>query len=275
MGDTLLQLDVSVDYRTKPGVLRDVSLDVEAGEILGLVGLSGSGKSTLSLAILRLLDRSATVRGRVEFQGRDLLTLTEREMRAVRGKEIGLVLQSPMAALNPALTIGRQLFEAWACHGGSKVGWDERVAEVLESVSLPSDPAFLKNYPRQLSVGLAQRVLIGMAILHKPRLLIADEPTSALDAITQAEILKLFAELRRKLDMAILFISHDLLTIAQYSDRVAILDAGRIVESGPTDAIFRDPQSDFTRRLVAALPTNRNGARGDRRHLLHDSAGAR
>jgi ABC-type dipeptide/oligopeptide/nickel transport system ATPase component len=252
----ILDLSISVDYRTKPGVLKDCALKIFPAESVGLVGLSGSGKSTLSLAILRLLDRNATVNGEATFEGRDLLQLNEREMRAIRGKGIGLVLQSPMAALNPSLTIGKQLYEAWRCHDGAASAWAGRADEVLQSVSLPTNAAFLKNYPRQLSVGLAQRVLIAMAILHNPRLLIADEPTSALDVITQAEILELFTELRRKLGVAVLFISHDLLSIAAHCDRVAILEGGSIVESGPTQSIFESPAHPFTRRLVDAIPTN-------------------
>ncbi len=254
--DPLLALNISVDYPGKPGVLRDLSIEVGRGEIVGLVGQSGSGKSTLAMAILRLLDlKGGAARGSIDFDGRDLMQLREREMRGVRGKEIGLVLQSPMTALNPALRIGTQLEEAWRCHGGTSATWKSKAMEVLESVSLPPDPSFLRRFPRQLSVGLAQRVLIAMAILHRPALLLADEPTSALDVITQSEILQLFAKLNRELDMAMLFISHDLLSVATLCHRVAILHEGEIVECAPVDEIFQRPRHSYTQRLIAALPT--------------------
>jgi ABC-type dipeptide/oligopeptide/nickel transport system ATPase component len=251
----LLETHLRVDYTGKPGVLRDLMIRVDPGEILGLVGQSGSGKSTLSLAILRLLDRkNAVIHGEVRFAGRDLLALHEREMRRVRGREIGLVLQSPLAALNPALRIGTQLKEAWRCHERGGAEGDRRIEETLESVNLPADDAFQRKFPRELSVGLAQRVLIAMAILHRPRLLIADEPTSALDVITQAEILALFSRLSRELGMAILFISHDLPAVASLCDQVAILHDGEIVEQSSPDAIFGRPRHPYTRRLVFAIP---------------------
>lgn len=251
----LLSVNLSVDYAGKPGVLRDLALDVRHGEVVGLIGQSGSGKSTLALAILRLLDRrGGSVRGSILLEGRDLMALSERELRRVRGKEIALVLQSPMSALNPALRIGTQLEEAWRCHGGDSGSWKERVREVLESVSLPGEESFLRKYPRQLSVWLAQRVLIAMAILHRPALLLADEPTSALDVITQAEILDLFARLSRQLEMAMLFISHDLMSVAALCDRVAILHDGQIVEMAATDDIFHDPRHPYTRQLISAIP---------------------
>ncbi len=256
MNEPLLSLNISVDYPGKPGVLKNVALEVHPGEVVGLIGQSGSGKSTLAMAILQLLKLKGGVAiGYVRFNGRDLMTAPERELRSIRGKEIGLVLQSPMSALNPALRIGTQLKEAWRCHGGESAGWSQRAMELLESVSLPAEESFLRKYPRQLSVGLAQRVLIAMAILHRPALLLADEPTSALDVITQSEILDLFARLSRELDMAVLFISHDLLSVARLCDRVAILHGGEIVEVAPTHEVFQTPSHPYTQRLVAALPT--------------------
>ncbi len=255
MTTPLLSLNVSVDYPGKPAVLRDLSLEVDHGEIVGLVGQSGSGKSTLAMAILRLLDfKGGSARGSIHFNGRDLMNLSERELRRIRGKEIGLVLQSPMTALNPALRIGTQLEEAWRCHGGSRASFEARAPQLLESVSLPAELSFLRRYPRQLSVGLAQRVLIAMAILHRPPLLLADEPTSALDVITQSEILQLFAKLNRDLNVAMLFISHDLLSVATLCHRVAILHEGQIVECASTADIFERPRHPYTQRLVAALP---------------------
>lgn len=252
----LLSLRISADYPEKPGVLREVCLELHRGEVLGLVGASGCGKSTLTLAILKLLHlKRGSAKGSIRLLGRELIAASEREMRRIRGKEIGLVLQSPMAALNPALRIGAQLAEAWKIHRrGTGAECAQAIRETMENVSLPADAAFLRRYPAELSVGQAQRVLIGMAILHRPALLIADEPTSALDIVTQAEILKLFAELSRKLAMGILYISHDLLSVANLCQRVAVMDRGEIVECRPTAELFLHPEHAFTRRLVDALP---------------------
>jgi ABC-type dipeptide/oligopeptide/nickel transport system ATPase component len=253
----LLSLKLSVDYPGKPGVLRAVSLDLEEREILGLVGQSGCGKSTLALAILRLLYlKKAEARGSIQFNGRDLMLLQERELRKLRGKEIGLILQSPMSALNPALRIGTQLAEAWRAHrSGSRAECLRALLDTLQTVSLPGEEGFLKRYPSQLSVGQAQRVLIAMAVLHRPPLLIADEATSALDLITQAEILQLFSRLSAKFGMSILYISHDLLSVASISHRVAVMHQGEIVECRRTADIFRDPAHPYTRQLVQSLPT--------------------
>lgn len=256
--EPLLSLRLSVDYPGKPGVLRDVALEMHRGEILGLVGQSGSGKSTLALAILRLLGwKGGAASGELKLQGRDLMALSEQEMRELRGREIGLVLQSPLSALNPALRIGTQVREAWKAHAdGSQSDCTRSLLSALESVSLAADEAFLRRHPSQLSVGQAQRVLIAMAILHRPALLIADEPTSALDVVTQSEILELFARLNRELEMGILYISHDLLSVASLCHRIAILHDGHIVECGRTEQIFCAPRHPYTRRLIDALPRN-------------------
>ena len=258
----LLHARISVDYPNKPGALQDVELDIGVGEIVGLVGESGSGKSTIALALLRLLDhKGGTVRGEVRFDGRNLLGLKEREMREVRGRDIALVLQSPLASLNPALRLSTQFAEAWRAHkAGAPKQWKPRTLELFERVSLPAEEEFLDRYPRQLSVGQAQRVLIAMAILHGPRLLIADEATSALDAITQTEILDLFRRLNRELGMAILFISHDLLSVAALCSRIAILQKGRILESGSTPQMFREPRMEDTRALLDAVLKNSSRA---------------
>jgi len=252
----LLLAKLSVSYPGKPPVLRDLSLDLGRREILGLVGESGCGKSTLALAILRLLYlKRASAEGSIYFNGRDLMALGEGEMRALRGKEIGLILQSPMSSLNPALRIGTQLKEAWKVHRrGSRDECRQALLDSLEDVSLPREESFLRRYPSQLSVGQAQRVLIAMAVLHRPPLLIADEPTSALDLITQAEILQLFASLSVKFGMSILYISHDLLSVATIAQRVAVIHQGEIVECQKTAEVFQSPVHPYTRQLIQALP---------------------
>ena len=257
--EPLLSTRLSVDYRGRRGVLREVVLEIRSGEVLGLVGQSGSGKSTLALAIIRLLDlKRGTASGSVCFQGRDLMRLRERDMRRVRGREIGLVLQSPLSSLNPAMRVGRQLAEAWHAHAsGTADQCRQAIREAMRSVSLPDDDDFLRRFPSQLSVGQAQRVLIAIGIIHRPALLIADEPTSALDVITQAEILALFRQLNRERGVSILYISHDLISVASVCDRVAILHQGEIVECAPTGDIFRRPAHPYTKELVAAQPVLR------------------
>jgi ABC-type dipeptide/oligopeptide/nickel transport system ATPase component len=254
--DVLLSAHLWLSYRNKPPVLRDVDLDLRRGEVLGLVGQSGSGKSTLALAILGLLDKKQIhVEGTVGFDGSDLLRVSEPDMRALRGRKLALVLQSPLSSLNPALKIRTQLKEAWRAHAsGSKSECLAAIRAALESVSLPSSDEFLRKYPSQMSVGQAQRVLIAMAVMHRPALLIADEATSALDVITQSEILALFRELNRSTGMAILYISHDLASVAGICDRIAILHEGQIVESGTAHQVLTDPQHEYTRRLMAAMP---------------------
>ncbi len=254
--EPLLSISLSVGYGNKPAVLRNVALEIAPGEVLGLVGQSGSGKSTLALSILRLLElKRGKAQGTTNFQGRDLIALKESELRRIRGKEIGLVLQSPLSSLNPALRIGTQMFEAWSAHArGPSEHRRHSVLEALASVSLPADDAFLQRYPSQISVGQAQRVLIAMAVLHRPSLLIADEPTSALDVITQSEILALFGKLNKEMGMAVLYISHDLLSVASICHRIAILHEGVIVECGRVAQIFGYPVHPYTQRLVQAIP---------------------
>ncbi len=246
----LLHLNISVSYPQKP-VLKGVTLDVAEGEIVGLVGRSGEGKSTIALSILGLLGlKGGTCSGKILFQETDLLKLKPREMRRLRGREIGLVPQSPLAALNPNVKLGAQLEEAWRAHASGKPDWKP----LLESVSLPAEESFLRQYPRNLSVGLAQRFLIAMAILHNPALLLADESTSALDMITQAEILALFTRLNRSRRIAMLYISHDLASVASLCHRVAILHEGEIVECGSVDEVFLNPRHSYTKALIAAIP---------------------
>ncbi|HET6178042.1 MAG TPA: ABC transporter ATP-binding protein [Candidatus Sulfotelmatobacter sp.] len=254
--DILLTARLSVRYGQKPPVLHDIELELRRGEVLGLVGQSGSGKSTLAMAILGLLDRKRVqAEGTIEFEARDLLKLSERDLRGLRGRKVALVLQSPLSSLNPALKIRTQLKEAWRAHAsGTSADCEAAIRSALESVSLPSSDEFLRKYPAQMSVGQAQRVLIAMAVLHRPALLIADEATSALDVITQAEILALFRQLNRTTGMAILYISHDLASVAGICDRIAILHDAHIVELGTAQQVLTNPRHEYTQRLMAAMP---------------------
>jgi ABC-type glutathione transport system ATPase component len=254
--DPLLTANLSVDYRNKSGVLNNISLRMERGEILGLVGQSGSGKSTLALSLMGLLPlKGGHVKGEVRFCGRDILKSSERELRSIRGRGMSVVLQSPLTALNPVLSIGMQLYDARKAHvREAKEEATAAIQSALQSVSLPYDQQFLRRRPSQISLGQGQRVCIAMAILHRPALILADEPTSALDPITQSEILSLFARLNRELGTAILYISHDLLSVAALCHRICILHEGCIVECGAPREIFYSPQHEYTRKLVAALP---------------------
>jgi peptide/nickel transport system ATP-binding protein len=254
--ERLLTTNISVRYEDNPPVLRGLELEIQRGEVLGLIGQSGSGKSTLALAILGLLPRHRmTLEGSIRFRERELLGLRERELRSLRGREIALVLQSPQSSLNPALKIRTQLAEAWRAHVmGSHTNCDGAIRAALESVSLPASDDFLRKYPSQMSIGQAQRVLIAMAVIHRPALLVADEATSALDVITQSEILALFRELNRSSGMSILYISHDLASVARICDRVAILDQGQIVECGSASEVLTHPRHSYTQRLITSIP---------------------
>lgn len=252
----LVDVELSAGYANQPDVLRRFQFQIRAGEIAGLAGQSGSGKSTLALSLMRLLDpRSARLQGHILFEGRDLLKASEKELRAIRGKEISLVLQSPIASLNPSLRLRTQLKEAWCVHEPRRAElWERSVAEALEAVCLPTNKEFLNRYASELSVGMAQRLLIAMAILHRPKLLIADEATSALDLITQSEILRLLASLREEFGMSILFITHDLAAAGVLCDSLGILHEGELIERGPTRDVFDHPKHPYTARLLNALP---------------------
>lgn len=253
----LLSLQLTVAYKDKPAVLEGLRLEVRTGEVLGLVGHSGCGKSSLALALLGLVNlKGAQATGSILWNGRELMGLKEKDWLQLRGREIALVPQSPASSLNPALKIGSQLTEAWKLHARStRQECRDAIVRALEDVSLPATDEFLRRRPAEISVGQAQRVLIAMAILHRPQLLIADEPTSALDAVTQSEVLALFADLNRKSGMSILFISHDLASVYRLCHRIALLDGGAIVECNTPQSIFFNPVHPFTRKLVAAAST--------------------
>jgi oligopeptide/dipeptide ABC transporter ATP-binding protein len=251
-----------VDGRVLPAV-NDVSFELRSGETLGLVGESGSGKSLTALSILRLVQPPGRVAGgRVVFQGRDLLTLPEKEMRKVRGAGIALVFQEPMTALNPVFTIGDQIAEALKVHGlASRSLAKRRVVELLDQVKVADPGRRVSDYPHQLSGGMRQRVLIAMALACRPSLVIADEPTTALDVTIQAQILDLLREMREACQLSLLLISHDLGVIAGNADRVAVMYAGRIVEQAPVREIFRAPAHPYTRALLASVPSGAGGRR--------------
>ena len=240
--------------------VRGLSLDIAAGESLGLVGESGSGKSVTALAILRLLDPAASVEGRIAFDGRDLLALSAEELRKLRGREIAMIFQEPMTALNPVMPVGEQIAEAVRVHqsGLSRREVRDKVLRAMEAVALPDPSRRYGDYPHQFSGGQRQRILIAMAIANRPRLLIADEPTTALDVTVQAQILELLADLRQRFGLTMLFISHDLAVVSQVADRVAVMRHGLLLEEAPRAAIFREPLHPYTRSLLGAVPTMRS-----------------
>jgi oligopeptide/dipeptide ABC transporter ATP-binding protein len=235
-------------------VLDGVTFDVLEGETLALVGESGSGKTVTALSILRLLDPPGFVAaGEALWRGRDLLALGTGEMRGVRGREIAMVFQDPLAALNPVITAGRQVEEAVLAHERlSRSAARERSAGLLEEVGIPRARA--TAFPHQLSGGMRQRVLLAMALASRPRLLIADEPTTALDVTVQAQILRLLREVQRSRGMSVLLITHDMGVVAELADRVAVMYAGRIVETGPAAAVFDSPRHPYTAALFDAMP---------------------
>ena len=234
----------------------EVSLSLDAGETLGIVGESGSGKTTLALSLLRLLPTAARiVSGEVIFEGRDLLTLSDKEMRKVRGQRIAMILQDPLASLNPLFTIGNQVAEPLRVHehASRKSAW-ARACELLRSVKIPAPEARVKEYPHQMSGGMRQRIVGAIGISCEPRLLIADEPTTSLDLTIQAQYLNLLRELQRAHGLALIFITHNLGIVAKMCDRVAVMYAGRMVEAGPVKEIFDAPAHPYTRALLESIP---------------------
>ncbi len=252
--------DLSVAFRQggKTSVAVDkISFSINRGECVALVGESGSGKSVSALSVLKLLPypTASHPSGRIKFNGRDLLPLDENEMRGVRGNDISIIFQEPMTSLNPLHTIENQIGEALLLHGGlrSKAA-RVRTLELLAQVGIPDPETRLGAYPHQLSGGQRQRVMIAMALANEPDLLIADEPTTALDVTVQAQILKLLADIRARLGMSLLFITHDLGIVRRIADRVCVMNNGKIVEQGPVEQVFTAPQHDYTKALLAAEP---------------------
>jgi peptide/nickel transport system ATP-binding protein len=249
----------STDNHQQLHAVRDLSLSIEAGEVLGLVGESGSGKSVTSLAIMRLLPPQASVRGEILFgengHCRDLSTLPGEAMRKLRGSQIAMIFQEPMTALNPVMRVGDQIAEAVLAH--RRVPKREAASlaiEAMKQVAIPEADRRARDYPHQLSGGMRQRVMIAMAIVNRPQLLIADEPTTALDVTIQAQILELLAQLRAKFGLAMLFISHDLAVVSRVADRVAVMYGGNLVELGGKRDIFDAPAHPYTRGLLQAVP---------------------
>jgi len=259
MSDTLLEIDrLSVDYETARGdlkALRDISFDVRKGEIVGIVGESGCGKSTLISSILRLTAPNTRFRqGEVRFKGEDLLQLPERKMRNLRGADISIVFQDPMQTHNPVLSIGQQMLDIQHRSKTSKPEKRTRAAKMLGAVGIPDPEARLDQFPHEFSGGMRQRIAIAMALMSEPDLLIADEPTTALDATLEVQIIERLQELQQEFDCAILFISHHLGVIAELCDRVVVMYAGAVVESGEVREIFHDPKHPYTRRLIDCDP---------------------
>jgi oligopeptide/dipeptide ABC transporter ATP-binding protein len=258
---TLLQVEnLRTWFDSDRGAIRavdGVDFELEAGRTLGVVGESGSGKSVTALSVMRLVDESGHIAddSTILFDGRDLTKLDEDELEAIRGKDISMIFQEPMTSLNPVFTVGDQIAEALRYHEklGAKAA-RTRAVEMLELVGIPEAPRRANDYPHQLSGGMRQRVMIGIALACNPKLLIADEPTTALDVTIQAQILELMAELRERLGMAIMLITHDLGVVAEMCDDVVVMYAGRVVERGPVDEVFTSPQHPYTEALLQSIP---------------------
>ena len=261
MTDPLLEVDgLHTHFHTQGRVVpavSGISFSVAPGETLALVGESGCGKSVTALSIMRLLPQPAgrVVAGQIRFQGRNLLELNGEEMRRIRGKDISMVFQEPMTSLNPVLTVGRQLSETLEVHlDDGREAVRARTLEVMRQVGIPDPELRLKQYPHHLSGGLRQRVMIAMALACRPRLILADEPTTALDVTIQAQILALMKQLSREYGVAMILITHNLGVVARYADRVQVMYAGRIVESGEARQLYRRPRHPYTHGLLKSVP---------------------
>jgi ABC-type glutathione transport system ATPase component len=254
MSNAVLRVRLRAGYG-KTRILQDVAFDLQAGGCLGLVGSSGAGKSTLVLALMGLLPwRGGWTQGEVLLHGRNLLTLKEREARRMRGKEIALVPQSPTSALNPSMSLRSQFQAAWRAHEPSSSGLQARIGQLLDQMRLPASDAFLERKPGQVSVGQAQRVALALALLHRPAVLIADEPTSALDPSTQMEVIDLLREVQREQNTALLYISHDLVSVLQLCDTVAVLNHGEIAACRKVEALDKEASPPALRALLRTLP---------------------
>ncbi len=260
--------DLSVEFRTRRGtarVLDRVGFTIERGQTLGVVGESGCGKSVTALAVMRLIASppGRITGGRVLFEGRDLLALPEDEMRRVRGNRVSMIFQEPMTSLNPAYTVGDQIAESVRLHQGlGRAEAIERAAQMLDAVGIPDPSRRVHEYPHQFSGGMRQRVMIAMALACQPDLLVADEPTTALDVTVQAQIFDLIADLREKTGTAVMLITHDMGAVAEMTDRVVVMYAGHVVESGDVAEVLREPLHPYTRGLIACAPGARTTAPG-------------
>jgi ABC-type dipeptide/oligopeptide/nickel transport system ATPase component len=247
---------LNMEINEKP-ILKNVSININQGEMVGLVGESGSGKSVTALSILKLIDKNVMFikSGQILFMDEDLLTKSEKEIQKIRGKDISMIFQEPMTSLNPVFTIGDQINEVHFIHSGiSKKKATELTIDLLDKVGIPYPEISHKKYPHQLSGGQRQRVMIAMALACKPKLLIADEPTTALDVIVQAQILNIINDLRKSLDMSVLLITHDLGVVQDFCDRVYVMYNGKILENSSIDQLFKNPQHQYTRDLLMTRP---------------------